>query len=112
MFSILGALLLFGFFELIGIRNRVEWIYTDGSIYAFHSKIPLPSELVVLATKRFASGQLSKNQVFEIVKEYRSGEIDLTLLVVVRSSGLPDSLTRRRRSPIILGLYPSLGILS
>jgi hypothetical protein len=55
--------------------DRTEWVFADLPMYAFQVGKPVPPELAVISWKRFAAGDLSQEQILEIVEAYRPEQI-------------------------------------
>ncbi len=54
---------------------KTEWIVTDLPMYAFRAGLPVPPPIAVITGKRVATGALSEDEVIEIVKEYKPGQV-------------------------------------
>ncbi len=49
---------------------NTKWVYTRSTMYPFHAGLLVIPELAVLPGKRFWSGQISEQQVWETVERY------------------------------------------
>jgi hypothetical protein len=56
--------------QLLIPNGRSHTIYCDDPIYAFHAKLLLPPELAVVCAKRFWSGNLTRDKIFEITRDF------------------------------------------
>lgn len=54
-----------------------RWVFADYPMYAFHAGLPMPPDLVVLSFKRFASGQLSEDELMRRLDKYQPEQIIL-----------------------------------
>jgi hypothetical protein len=50
-------------------------LFTEATVYSFHSGIPLPPDLAVLPLKRFWSGEMTAARLGEELKQARPGLI-------------------------------------
>lgn len=55
--------------------SKTNWIVTDMPMYAFRMDIPVPPELAVFTWKRMMTGNLTDEQVQEIIVEYQPEQI-------------------------------------
>jgi hypothetical protein len=49
--------------EMNKLSPFADWLYTDEPIYSFHTGIPMPPELAVVALKRFWSGDMTNERL-------------------------------------------------
>jgi len=54
--------------RIASYRSQTHWIYAQPVIYAFHAGIPVPPQLAVLSFKRFWSGQMTWNNLLQVVQ--------------------------------------------
>jgi hypothetical protein len=52
-------------------RERINYMFTDRPILAFHARLRTPPEITILPAKRFWSGQLTSTQMVAIAAQYR-----------------------------------------
>ncbi|MCF7669264.1 MAG: hypothetical protein K9N48_05765, partial [Verrucomicrobia bacterium] len=52
-------------------KEGAEWLFTTDREYSFYSKIPIPPEVRWLSRKRFLSGQITTEQIVDVVAQYR-----------------------------------------
>jgi hypothetical protein len=55
--------------------DRTNWVMTDLPMYAFQVGKPVPPELAVISWKRFAAGDLSQEEILEVVEAYQPEQI-------------------------------------
>ena len=51
--------------------SQTNWVYTDRPMFAFRAKLPVPPYLAVISNKRIAAGDLTDDQILEILVEYQ-----------------------------------------
>lgn len=61
--------------ELRRYQGKVDMLFTEATVYSFHSGIPLPPDLAVLPLKRFWSGEMTAARLGEELKQARPGLI-------------------------------------
>ena len=52
-----------------------RWVYTRETIYPFHAGLLVVPELAVLPSKRFWSGQITDNQIWDTVRRYQPEQL-------------------------------------
>ncbi len=57
---------------------HTRWVFTRETIVAFHAGVRVIPELAVLPSKRFWSGQVNQEQIWEIVRRYLPDQLLLT----------------------------------
>lgn len=65
--------------------DQTAWMVTDLPMFAFRAGILVPPELAVISGKRFSAGELSEQEIIDIVEQYQPeqvlvGRFDLPLL--------------------------------
>lgn len=55
--------------------ERTNWMVTDLPMFAFRAGIAMPPNLAVISGKRFASGELTEENIIETVKEYTPEQV-------------------------------------
>lgn len=60
---------------MIEYRRRTKWVFSRGSIYAFHAGLPTIPELAVIPAKRIWSGRLTETKILSILEQYRPEQL-------------------------------------
>jgi 4-amino-4-deoxy-L-arabinose transferase-like glycosyltransferase len=55
--------------------ERTNWMVTDLPMFAFRAGIAVPPNLAVISGKRFASGELTEENIIETVREYTPEQV-------------------------------------
>lgn len=58
-------------------KDSTQWIFTDRPIYAFYAGLPVPPEIAVMSDKRLKSGNLTFDDIINVLKKYRPEQIVL-----------------------------------
>ncbi|WP_293163341.1 hypothetical protein [Okeania sp. SIO2C9] len=61
--------------RLIEHKNSTKWLFTDVPIYGFYADLLVPPEIAVFSTKRIKTGQLSQDEIYELLVKYRPEQI-------------------------------------
>ncbi|NEP73880.1 MAG: glycosyltransferase family 39 protein [Okeania sp. SIO2G4] len=61
--------------RLIKHKNSTKWLFTDVPIYGFYADLLVPPEIAVFSTKRIKTGQLTQDEVYELLVKYRPEQI-------------------------------------
>jgi hypothetical protein len=61
--------------RMVQYAPQSKWVITDLPMYAFKSGLPVPPNLAVFSLKRFASGNLTENDIIQSIKEYNPEQI-------------------------------------
>lgn len=72
-------------------KSGTRWVFTEFTIYPFDAGLKVIPELAVLPDKRFWSGQLTKEQMWDIIERYKPEQILLTKIVPFQAKGFIDS---------------------
>jgi len=65
--------------EIAKQKKETEWFYSTRPIYAFHAKMPVPPELVVVSRKRLWSGNISPERELELLRRYHPAQMALAV---------------------------------
>jgi uncharacterized membrane protein len=55
--------------------SQTNWVYTDRPMFAFRAQLPVPPHLAVISKKRLATGDLTDDQILEILVEYQPEQV-------------------------------------
>jgi 4-amino-4-deoxy-L-arabinose transferase-like glycosyltransferase len=58
-------------------REHTRWVFSDRPIIPFYAQLPVPPEVAVLSSKRFASGNFGYDDVLNVIKKYEPEQIVL-----------------------------------
>ncbi len=61
--------------RLLEHKNSTKWLFTDLPIYGFYSDLLVPPEIAVFSTKRIKTGQLTQDEIYELLIKYRPEQI-------------------------------------
>lgn len=61
--------------RMIRYAPQSKWVVTDLPMYAFQTGLPVPPNLAVFSLKRFASGNLTEDDIVQTIQEYRPEQI-------------------------------------
>ena len=61
--------------RLLEHKNSTKWLFTDIPIYGFYSDLLVPPEIAVFSTKRIKTGQLTQDEIYELLVKYRPEQI-------------------------------------
>jgi len=61
--------------RMIRYAPQSKWVVTDLPMYAFQAGLPVPPNLAVFSLKRFASGNLTEDDIVQTIQEYRPEQI-------------------------------------
>jgi hypothetical protein len=56
-------------------RDQTRWVYSTAPIYAFHAEVLMIPELAVVPLKRFWSGDLTQQNIVNIVRQYHPEQV-------------------------------------
>lgn len=61
--------------EILKFKSTTKWIVTDSPIFAFRANIPVPPATAVLSWKQVATGNITEDQLIDIIKKYQPEQI-------------------------------------
>ncbi len=61
--------------ELYRYADSTQWVVTDLPMYAFRAQLPVPPYQAVITEKRIATGNLSEEQIIDIIDEYKPEQV-------------------------------------
>lgn len=61
--------------RLVEHKNSTKWLFTDVPIYGFYADLLVPPEIAVFSTKRINTGQMTQNEIYELLVKYRPEQI-------------------------------------
>ena len=63
------------FNEITEFGSKTNWIITDSPIFAFRAGIPVPPSTAVLSRKQLETGNITEEQLIDIIKSYQPEQI-------------------------------------
>ncbi len=61
--------------RLLEHKKLTKWLFTDVPIYGFYADLLVPPEIAVFSTKRIRTGQLTQDEIYELLVKYRPEQI-------------------------------------
>jgi len=61
--------------EMGGRADKTEWAVTDLPMYAFRAGLSVPPTLAAITDKRLASGELTQEQIIQVIEEYKPEQV-------------------------------------
>jgi len=55
--------------------TKTHWVVTDMPMYAFRLGLPVPPPLAAITDKRLASGEVSEEQIIQVIEEYQPEQV-------------------------------------
>ena len=61
--------------EMARYAFKTTWIVTDMPMYAFRQNLPIPPLLAAITGKRLSSGELTEDQIIQVIEEYHPEQV-------------------------------------
>ena len=61
--------------EMSSRADKTHWVVTDLPMYAFRAGLPVPPPLAALTDKRLASGEISEEQIIQVIEDYQPEQV-------------------------------------
>lgn len=55
--------------------SETRWVVTDVPMYAFRARLPVPPQLAVFSSKRLETGNLTEEEVINVMREYQPEQV-------------------------------------
>jgi hypothetical protein len=55
--------------------TKTQWVVTDMPMYAFRVGLPVPPPLAAITDKRLASGEVSEEQIIQVIDDYQPEQV-------------------------------------
>jgi Dolichyl-phosphate-mannose-protein mannosyltransferase len=63
--------------QVLDYKNKTKWLFTDNPIYAFYADLGVPPEIAVLSRKRVASGEVTREYLYNLIAKYQPEQVIL-----------------------------------
>lgn len=63
--------------RILEYQKETRWVFTDNPIYAFYANLPVPPEIAVLSRKRVASGEVTREYLYDLLHQYQPEQVIL-----------------------------------
>jgi len=61
--------------EMTKYTTKTQWVVTDMPMYAFRVGLPVPPPLAAITDKRLASGEVSEEQIIQVIDDYQPEQV-------------------------------------